>query len=535
MTIKKPSQAFPYKFSKNHWLSFSLFSLGMFTWLIASNANLYQTGDTKAWVSGAQWLKDCFLQIHSEACSRISPWPIWNNLLALVFSKFTDDQMRLWYYSNIISFIIYLSAISFTIRKFAFKWRFLMIYSIFLSPLLFQVNSTCTEIQQGLFLTLALLSFIRRYVILTALLIPLSIITKETLILTWVIILIFNLIQELASILKSVHQQIQPQNSIDKSRQFFGILLKDISILRLGNTQIRTLIIGILVGSLASFGFNYIRYHHFKNIVYFASNAHLSMGLNYMILNFKWSLISPNGGIVFAYGLFLSIIFSYLISRQNFQIFLLSRLYIKRENNINNTELHQAKSSLRELIIFIIILLTSGLFTTSMWWAAFGWDTWGNRLIIPYAMPMIVLFIRAIQQYIQYYEQLIPKKRETLSNVDNKSSKININIMKKFIVVLIAMLAICGLIYNLVTIQAVYRKDKNVFIESLHSQHWCQKMISDSRGIASYYWQCAMERFQYIPIIHHPPRIIGFEGEKLISIALISLFINITFLKLTDF
>ncbi len=113
-----------------------------------------------------------------------------------------------------------------------------------------------------------------------------------------------------------------------------------------------------------------------------------------------------------------------------------------------------------------------------------------------------------------------------------KSINIGPTVKKKLIIISMMISVLCGLMYNLVTIQAVYRKDINVVGESLYSQPWCREMVSDSRGIRPYYWQCVLERFQYIPILHRPPRILGHDGKILISIAFISLFINLPFTRL---
>ena len=197
---------------RNDYLSFTLFSLTIFGWLTVSNANLYQTQDTKAWVWGSQWLRPCFLQrvylqTNSEACGRISPYPIWNNLIALGFSRFTDDQIKLWHYLNVICFTVYLCIIIYLNRSLSFLSRLSIFYSILLSPLLFQANSTFTELQQGLFLTLAVISLIRRQVIQSYLFIPLSITSKEPLILVWTLILSFNQLRDIVNALKDLYKQ----------------------------------------------------------------------------------------------------------------------------------------------------------------------------------------------------------------------------------------------------------------------------------------------------------------------------------------
>jgi hypothetical protein len=527
-TIQKISQSSLHIFSQHSWIRYGLLSLGILVWLTTSNANIYQTGDTQGWILGSKWLKDCLLLVSSEACRRVSYWPIWNNTLALMFSWFTENQIKLWYYLNIACFVAYLLVLVYSARQLDFKWRFLIIFSIIFSPLLFQVNSTFTETQQGLFLTLSFLSLIKRRMISSSLFIFLSISTKETFILHWVIIVAFQVMQEMKNCLKMNLSRILICRFIGEPAYFFRSFFKNITKMSLANNQIRALIIGLLFGSIVDFGFNYLRYQQFKNTFYYSLNKHFSMNLNYTILNFIWSLISPNGGVIFAYGIFLSVVFLFLIGHQKLQ--LSAALNLKNHNvaATSGTSSDGVSNHLMELMMPIIVLMC-GLSTTSLWWAAFGWDTWGNRLIIPYIMPLIMLTIMLIQEYDEYSGKSLSKSRKKyLDKNDNLFNRCP-TLTKILVIISLMILFICGLIYNMVTIQAVYRKDIDVVRESLFSHPWCREMLSDSRGIIPYYWQCVHERFRYIPFLHHPPRILGREGKVLMSVAFISLFITLPF------
>ena len=249
------------------------------------------------------------------------------------------------------------------------------------------------------------------------------------------------------------------------------------------------------------------------------------MGLNYVILNLKWSIISPNGGIIFTFGLFISAIILYLIFSKDFQMSLL-HLKNKASVEIKDIDLKNSKAFLQELIMIFTIFLISGLLTTSMWWATFGWDTWGHRLIIPYAMPMIVLTVLGSQQYSEYYEKRMQENTETPFNASKQLLK-SVSIIKWLFIILAIILALCGLVYNLMTVQAVYGKDLDVVGLSLHSQPWCLKMDSDTRGIAPYYWKCVVERFKYIPFFHNQERMIGLEAKQLIQIGIIAVFSSV--------
>jgi hypothetical protein len=395
-----------------------------------------------------------------------------------------------------------------------------------MSPLLFLVNSTFTEIQQGVLLTIALITLIKRNQILCILFVALSITTKESFIFLWSVVIIFNLSKESIHILQNNSQQISSQPFIQNFGKNLLTFLKDFIKSNLYNTQIRVLVIGLLIGSTINFSFNFIKFNQFKNMEYISENRLFEMNMDYFITNFKWAVFSPNGGIVFSYGLFLSIILLHLMFHKSIQSALHIMLSSKNNDNIESNDLIHCKQSLKELVIFIFLFLVVGLSTTSAWWATFGWDTWGYRLITPYFMPVAIIAILWTKKYIEYSERLIRIFR-SLPVLDHIPRQKNLSIVRHLVIILAILLALCGLSYNLVTIQTLYRKDINTLVASLHSQPSCRKMVSDNRGIVPYYWDCAMARFQYVPILHYPPGIIGFEGRKLFLIALISLIISI--------
>ena len=514
-------------FSQQRWMQYSFVGLVLLLWLTTSKAKVFQSSDTLGWIIGSKGFVDCIFFVNLDACQSISYWPIWNNALAVIFGWFADDQIKLWYYLNIAAFVVYVLIIISLIQGLDHKWRLLIIFSILLSPLLFQAHSTFTETQQGLLLTLAFLALLRRRMAISLVLISLSITIKETFLLLWILILIFVILKEILDAFKIAEISESERGLAMRFVYFCRNHVRSVFKGILFNHQIQALIIGILVGSLITFLFNYLRYHHFSNRAYYSLNTQFSMRIQYAVFNFIWSLISPNGGLVFSYGVLMAIVILILTTSQ---VNRGSRTIISGVNLIRIGDNDRSTTTFRiliELIAFNIIILSYGLLTTSLWWAAFGWDTWGNRLIIPYIMPIIMLIIMSIQDRGEHREQSIGIME--MKYLDKNCELINRSfpVKNKLIIISIIILVICGLMYNMVTIQAVYRKNVDVVGESLFSQPWCRKMVSDGRGIRPYYWRCVLERFQYIPILHRPPKILGPEGKILISMAIMSVFVNL--------
>ena len=122
---------------------------------------------------------------------------------------------------------------------------------------------------------------------------------------------------------------------------------------------------------------NLIRYKSIFPVSYFNESKTVIVTKGDYIQNFIASIFSPNGGLIFFYGISISIIF-------------LVFLKIKEIRNPINKEKLFIFSKFSEINIYSSSIILISLLINSKWWAAFGWVSWGNRLIIPWSMSLIM-------------------------------------------------------------------------------------------------------------------------------------------------
>lgn len=109
--------------------------------------------------------------------------------------------------------------------------------------------------------------------------------------------------------------------------------------------------------------------------------SYLSYGVEanpaHIAVNLVGSLWSPNGGLVVYWGLALVVI-TILANAAN------------RANGASRRELDRA-------VVIFVVLVAIGVLSNSLWWSAFGWVSWGNRLMIPYVLGSILyVFVTAL-------------------------------------------------------------------------------------------------------------------------------------------
>ena len=133
----------------------------------------------------------------------------------------------------------------------------------------------------------------------------------------------------------------------------------------------------LILGILISIFWNLIRYRSILPISYLnESNTVLVTKADY-IQNFLAGIFSPNGGLIFFYGI-------------NIFIIVLVFLKIREVKNPINKEKVFIFIKFSEISIYTISVIFTALLINSKWWAAFGWVSWGNRLIIPWSMSLII-------------------------------------------------------------------------------------------------------------------------------------------------
>ena len=189
-------------------------------------------------------------------------------------------------------------------------------------------------------------------------------------------------------------------------------------------------------------------------------------------------VFSPNGGILIFW------VASFTI------FFILSKLLLMSINIL----------SVYLTIIFIV--LSTIIF--ALWWAPFGWDSWGNRLIVPTMVASLICLISNLQ----YSDIHIANKLSVQNNYKQANKFFNFrNIL--IIIFLIAFVIVLAKSLNYTYISNFSNKDK-IIQNSLFSTGECQKMqvlLSDGTynkigwpfWRTETYYDCARSRFLYAP------------------------------------
>ena len=120
----------------------------------------------------------------------------------------------------------------------------------------------------------------------------------------------------------------------------------------------------LLLGTLASLAYNSIRYQSLLPTEYMAQSLDVSTSLAFKLSSALAILISPQGGLLVFWGL--------------------AWLYSVNYNISNRI---QGVYPFAFLTAFLLLSCAVSV----LWWAPFGWDSWGNRLIIPAVLPLIAV------------------------------------------------------------------------------------------------------------------------------------------------
>ncbi len=446
--------------------------------LLSVGSKAYQAGDTAGWVAGGNQFAKCIANLslgepsdQPNACRHISKWPLWNNGMAAVFGLFVENQRYCWQLLNILSFAAYLAIWLSTIRYRNRTQATIATFALLFSPLLFYLNSTFTEIQQGALVTLGLFFLSRRSYRYAASVIFLSILTKESLLPLWGIVFLLLLFQGFG---------ITKRGLSTVSRKQAWLRLMELS----------PLLCCLMAAVAVSMTFNWLRYDSVVNTVYLAENTQFDMGAGHALANFFWGALSPNGGILVAYGLILA-------------------CWLVRLRQGTPARVGDNADTRKISWPTVVALIGTGLATTASWWASFGWDAWGYRLFIPYAMPSL---------YLMFLFTNPSEKNPAEPSIIKDRGGLRLSISAA----LIAMLSLLGFSYNYSTLDASYSRHSSVIEQSLHSAPPCIEMSEDIRGISPNYWECVSARYRYFPFFKLTPIRSGLREARLLLVVLIS-------------
>ena len=121
---------------------------------------------------------------------------------------------------------------------------------------------------------------------------------------------------------------------------------------------------GLVGASLCSIGLNLVRYHTILPEAYLHEAKITATPVLFRLQSLLWSLYSPNGGILVFWGLAIAAL-------------LLGTIWLG---------VGPSRLAIKAACLWASISLI-GL---SQWWNPFGWASWGNRLIVPAMMVVVI-------------------------------------------------------------------------------------------------------------------------------------------------
>lgn len=398
---------------------------------LAYFAQVFST-DALHWIRGSENLGACVgsfigLGDPSGACADLSKWPLLNTALAWAWGGDAGAQLSLWHALSAGAFAAYLAlvlAVAPWRSGLEVTWAAAALLS---SPLLFYANSTFTEVFQGLVISAALVAWWKRCPVVAGAFAFVSAIAKDSIAPFWALF-------GLALVARRFRE------SAGSDRSAGGRLAAAVF-----HPDHRSLGYGITAGTALAAAFNFAKYGGPTNSVYLAEAAVFAPGWSERAENLAATLVSPNGGVLWAYGL----VGVVLVVR-----------WLRHGSSVRPFRFAAPALS----------LVVSGLLTTAAWWAAFGWDSWGHRLAVPYVMPLVLI------------------------GLASRGSEPERPVSRPWRWGLVAA-AILAAVYAYSTLDVVFTPGSPVLSQSLWGTESCRQMMDAPFAIEDAYWDCARSRF----------------------------------------
>ncbi len=429
--------------------------------------------DYAIWNQDYEKLLSC-IEINMRPCGDVSKFPaayLINSYFLNLFKNFSVSHEITLFLLN--SFFLSLPLVFFLmVRGLQFSIIAGIIYtcSVLLSAVpSYYLYSGGIEIQSGVMTGLFLSSFLLSYgattklnktsltlfLIVTAILFPLY---KDTNLMVIIITIILSkVIYQFIS--EKQDKKIENINHYFKGNLFriFAILLVPFSIMC---------------------SYNYFKYESILPVAYLQEADFASPAILKSVEFLFASIYSPNGGVL----IFWFVSFFVALSLIHYLGMRISRL----------------------AIICCLILVISSAVGFSLWWAPFGWDSWGNRMMIPSVLASLIILTSTLT----VRTKQIYSGKDALKYIISENSRVkNIAVFGGTFIILYLSIKFTLL---------PYFHDKSILLRNaMYPGDACQTMLEVAINIinetgnlelypsgywrSNYYYECARERFLHSP------------------------------------
>ncbi len=147
------------------------------------------------------------------------------------------------------------------------------------------------------------------------------------------------------------------------------------------------------------------------------------------------------------------------------------------------------------------------LFAFSLWWAPFGWDSWGNRLMIPSMLCLLIVVVFTTSPSSVPPERGVPQARKGIEAVAKRRSGISLSgLPARAAAFVVGLFFLTSLAMSANYIAATYLSP-SAYFRSLHGTGpKCEKLavrLRDNPDLSIWrsklYYACATERFLHVP------------------------------------
>ena len=492
------------------WLDIGLLILlaGLIFFLVATTANDLFPGDLGSWLGDPLALGPC-LGGQAQSCSAISKFPLAYTLNASLLIDVARHAIKIPAFlaalnSLVLALPIALLRSSSPTSRELFKSWALYVLLWLLTPIpRFYLFTGSLEVQAGVIIALAfVLSFralvvrdgeirtaprpSRRTFFLCNGLWFLACLYKDTSVITFSLaglLLLFYYQARLELTGQGLSRPIHgdPDEDIETKKKIQSSLLS--------KHQLRALWLtmpALFAAALAEVSFNLIRYRSLLPEAYLNEARLTPTPTFFRLQSFFWSLASPNGGLIVFWGLCFAVL----------------GLYGLRRIHSDRCQFAAVKAATVWALISLIGL--------SLWWNPFGWESWGNRLMVPAMMAIVICSWEALTSPGQLQSMPIQGTIGAAALVSQPGTSKRKSLSKQGLLasyLLASLLAFVSLPYVSIGYQA---NGMDVRHHPTPELIHCDKMMALLSSIPAerhlevvysgqVWWQCALESYRHRP------------------------------------